>query len=484
MFAHITHKNIILKFIALSILIAQSTFAEINVSICKWKNDATAAYTFILDDFGDTRYTPEIMTAGEWAQERGLKISTAAVVKRLVDLGEPQWAEMNKFISMGHEVINHSWDHKSPVGSEWNNDLDLIYSKDSLEAHLADTVWQKKITFYAFPEDQATTQYLDILKNNGYIGARYRVGYEGSRINSGNVDYNPFYTDYYGFISKEYLDSVLIPNDDPNDNIEVTDWWLTYPDKPYFNYKSPIEIIEHRHLDKAIDEGGWGVMEMHAIAPSMLHEGWWSPMSYDRYKGLLDRCKNLQDSNIIWMDVPSTIASYTDLRNKSSLDINDSIISIDYRSADERYLTDLTLKISVPNYNMSKIELSLINENNVETDIPFKLAEDSSFILVNINPSDGNLKYHLTGTANKFKKKSFNDNIKTKIMNGKIYCMVPAGAYSAQIFNLQGQAVTKKIEGYASRKEFIKISDLFSDGSYILKIGISDKNVVQKLIHF
>lgn len=435
------------------------TAGEISVSICQWRGDAQFAFSIIHDDFGDANYTPEILKAGTLAYERGLKIASAAVVKRMVDAGEERWHDMNSFIAQGHEIVNHSWNHNNPTSAIWDDYRDLVETKDSLEAHLADSVWQKEISFYCFPEDAGTKAQLDSLQKYGYIGARWREGYEGDRVNSGGSDFTPFQSDFYGYISKEYGDSVLAQM--PNSN--YTDWWLTYPDKPYFNYKSPIEKLEQRHLDKAQECGAWGLMEMHAIAPSQLYpEGtsWWSPMSYTKYERLLDRLQALQLSDSLWMDVPSKIASYITLKNGCALSVTDSGIHFDYASVDARYLTELTLKVAT-----GTRELTFVQDG---IEIP-SLPQGEDTLLIHVNPANGPVQIS-GGTAVVESSASLAYQIGINAESGRIAVTFPTGRYKAQLFDLRGRAVSATVQAITSESTTAVFTGSFAAGSYLLQV--------------
>lgn len=440
---------------------------EISVDICKWKGNAHAAFTLIHDDFGDDTYTPEILHAGTLAYERGLKISSAAVVERIVSAGEERWNDMNSFIAQGHEILNHSWNHDNPTSANWNDFRDLKETKDSLQAHLADSVWQKKVSFFCFPEDAGTVAQLDTLKKYGYIGARWRNGYEGDRINSGGTDFNPFQSNFYGYISKEYGDSVLALA--PNST--YTDWWLTYPDKSYFTYVSPIEKLEQRHLDKTLEAGGWGVMEMHSIAPSQIYpeeSPWWSPMSYEKYERLLDRFKELQDCDSLWMDVPSEVASYIVLRNGTDITVQDSTIAFNYSGVNTIYETVITLKIATQGDLLSFFQNgSAVESYCLQDEI---IDNNPDTVYIDINPANGSVTFRKEEVEVIGQAKVKQAEVKISLHKNSLHLTLPKGNYSTRIFDLRGRAVTSEIVGLSDGVSSIILTHTLSAGSYIVEM--------------
>lgn len=442
----------------------------LEVELCRWKGNAEFAFSIIHDDFGDGNYTPEILKAGTMAHERGLRIASAAVVKRMVDGGTDRWNAMNDFIAQGHEIVNHSWNHDNPTSGSWDDFRDMSQSKDSLEAHLADSVWQKAISFFCFPEDAGTAAQLDSLKLYGYVGARWREGYEGDRVNLSTAAYNPFRTDFYGYISKEYGDSVLATN--PNSN--YTDWWLTYPDKPYFNYKSPIERLEQRHLDKAQETGSWGVMEMHSLAPSQLYpEGssWWSPMSYDKYAGLLDRCVALISCDSLWMDVPSAVSSYIVMKSKTSVLVEGDSIRFDYSAVDAPYRCELSLLVHT----------GAVSYRFTQGDEPIAGKEiNDSTVCITIDPQKGNIKVSPeTGTL----QSDFQHRETLRLLSDKagLKVYLPAGAYELMLFDLRGRSVGT-VTGISTGRSAVSLGAYCAAGTYLMVATVAGNTIMQRLV--
>lgn len=459
----------------------------LNVDIATWKGDASASFSLIMDDFGSSAYTQEIIKAGNMASERGIKIASAAVVFHMVSGGEERWDQMNSFIAQGHEIVNHSWLHASPTGSDWDMDQDMQKSKDSLEAHLDESVWQKEITFFAFPEDAGRDQDLAYLKEHGYLGARVKKG-GNTRINANSSTYDPFHTDFYGYISREYLDAVYVPLflEEGKDTSSLN-WWMTYPDQPYPPYNSfetPIEKVEQRHLELALMEKGWGLMEMHSIAPEQVYpteNPWWSPMSYTKFETLLDKLKLLQEKDSLWVDIPSKVASYIVLSNNINIETTDSTIDFIFDNSTSKYLTELTLKIATKGESIRFTQ----SGNSIESYtkgikfIPENTIPDTVYI--DVNPAHGSITFYIEQSG--FAKYHYTLKTHTPIhsKSNHISLTIPAGNYSSNILNLQGQKVINNICGISDGKSPILIPHSLGKGIYFIQIKINKTVFVNKI---
>lgn len=505
------------------VLCVATIFAYEELSICRWKGNAHAAFSIIHDDFGDASYTPEIIKAGNMAAERDIKIASGAVVYHMVQGGEERWEQMNSFIAQGHEIVNHSWKHDNPQDAAWDDRRDMLATRDTLEVHLDDSLWQKKITFFVFPEDKGTRAQLDTLKKHSYIGARWREGYGGSRINSDLTNFNPFQSDFYGYISEEFIDSIKTPEkiaealknaaiqQDTVDTVAIVDsitkamkWLMTYPDQPYppfDNFTTPISKVEQRHIEMALKDSGWGLMEMHSLAPSQIYPSknacWWSPMSYTKYEALLDRLVELRNDNApdsIWVDVPSTVASYIELRKKCLAKYSESLgntegfpfkatIGFDCGDIDSIYLTELTIK--VPTFGRKLLFYQ--NDKPIQP-YAFNLPKNatnniSDTIYLDVNPALGAVSITEDGMAINHVSKTVQKNLQIKSNVNHISCSFPQGAYEIQLFNLHGQAISKKIQGVSPKAHSLDMGTNIARGNYIAVGNIEGKSFVKKVLH-
>lgn len=444
-----------------------------KISITKWKGDAHAAFSIIMDDFGSPELSPPIIKAGNMAAERGLKISTAVVVNHI--LGDPklQWGLLNSFVAQGHEIVNHSWNHDNPDSSNWDKVRDMLQTRNSIEANLADSVWQKKVTFYAFPYDGGRIEDLDFLKEHGYIGARF-TEQTISRINESSENFDPFYSTYYSYISKEYIDSALIPEflAEGKDTTDI-EWWLTYPDKeypPFNSFTTPIEQIEQRHIELALKQGGWGLMEMHSISPEQLYPQWWSPMSYKKFEALLDRLAAAQDCDSLWIDVPSRIAAYMVLSNNTTLTSSDSLITFHYGDVGHQYFTELTLKIPT---NGATLQFSQ-NGKSIPSHTKRERQDKPATVYINVDPSKGPVRISKNDAPILTKGTETLGKTTMTVHKNSISLMIPAGNYAIDILDMHGRKQLCSITESSNGRSPIIIKHSLASGTYIVRTKIDN----------
>lgn len=444
------------------------TFAE-EITITKWKGDAHAAFSLILDDFGCEEHSEPILKAGIMASERGLPISTAVVVNHILGDPEVQWDLLNTFISLGHEVVNHSWNHDDPQGDKWDKQRDMLITRDSIEANLADSVWQKKVTFFAFPFDGGRVEDLKFLKEHGYLGARF-TEFKPLRVNLSSPIFNPFCSDFYPYISQEYIDSNIIPEMLANgEDTAGIEWWLGYPDKdypPYNEFTTPVEQVELRHIEMALKKGAWGFTEMHVIAPTQLCPPLWSPMSYDKYITMLDHLAEKKACDSLWVDIPSRVAAYIVLSNNTTLSTSDSLITFDYGNLDPLYYTELTLKVPTKGATLSFTQ----NGKTIKS-YTARLRPSTETVYIDVDPSRGPV--HISKESANIIHPGGTETIgETPLHIGKsaISLTIPKGNYSITLFDLNGREVLHTVSGLSDGNTPLTIQHSLAAGTYVFKL--------------
>lgn len=457
-----------MKTLTILILLSLNILA-VSVEICMWKGDAKAAFSLIMDDFGSPELSPSIVEAGNMAAKRNLQISTAVIVKHVLDDGEKRWKELHHFIAQGHEVVNHSWNHDDPGSTQWDQERDMIRSRDTIEAHLEDTLWQKRVTFFAFPYDGGREEDLQYLRKEGYLGARFTKE-NPLRINDNSPQYDPFYSDFYTYISKEYLDSTLIPGMlQKGEDTTGIDWWLTYPDKefaPYDNFTNPIESVELRHIELVLQQRGWGFMEMHSLSSTQLYPNWWSPMSYGKFAALLDRLTLLKESDSLWVDVPSRVASYIVLSNATKLRTSDSLIAFDIENLDDCYCTELTLKVKTEghSYTFSQQGKPIVSYRKRET-----YEQTSSAVYIDVDPSQGPVLMRSKGASTLKMNQKEKADLSVKRDNNRLSLQVPYGTEQITIMGVGGQILIRQTVSPLGQSPKINIKHSLAPGTYVLK---------------
>ncbi|MEO0042379.1 MAG: hypothetical protein RL329_1827 [Bacteroidota bacterium] len=149
-------------------LLAQAPTA----SFATWKDNRKAAYSIIHDDFGDVT-TAGIGDYGDTiAHNRGIKLVFGAITSTCE---ASDWAIARRMIGHGHEVINHSHNHRCAVAQDWCTDVygaaDYGVELDTSTAQIQRGTGQRP-RFFINPYDLSTPGIIAHLKTLGYLGTR------------------------------------------------------------------------------------------------------------------------------------------------------------------------------------------------------------------------------------------------------------------------------------------------------------------------
>jgi peptidoglycan/xylan/chitin deacetylase (PgdA/CDA1 family) len=232
-------------------------------SVATWKGGAKGAYTIIHDDACDYTLDSLFTIAGPELTQRNLRAAFGAIVERCDERGV--WARLEILRRNGHEVINHSWDHKDIVAEAPDLALEIDQANQMLDKNLVG----QHTSFFIFPYDSfddAAVQHLDQI---GYLGAR--AGKKG--VNTA-----------------DFPDGMRVKFD------------VWGGEDSIYNGQGDILQI---YVDLAISEGGWSVREFHGIADMS-----YNPMTVDGYRQHLDYVRSKVDAGDLWVDTPSTVLRY------------------------------------------------------------------------------------------------------------------------------------------------------------------------------
>ncbi len=271
--------------------------AEISdLQVAKWKGNAKAAYSIVHDDFcagsfqdsGQVKYWREL-------SNRNLVAGYGVIVSFC---NSAYYAEMQKMVAAGMEMINHTYSHPAPdkgfanglLSPGVNLDQELKTSHQVLHSHGFDA------SYFVFPLDKSNDSILRTIADEGYKGAR---GGSNNQINSANLNNNddlaPFKANFDCF------------------NIHQTGEGNC---SKHRETQIPQEILK-RFLDDAIANGGWALRELHGIEdnpdlaiqdPSTSDS--WGWVSLQEYRDHLDYVKSKVDSGEVWMDTPTHVTLY------------------------------------------------------------------------------------------------------------------------------------------------------------------------------
>jgi peptidoglycan/xylan/chitin deacetylase (PgdA/CDA1 family) len=234
-------------------------------SVAPWKNAATGAYTIIHDDICDYTIDSLFDVAEPELTKRGLMSAFGAIVQRCQERNK--WAQLEIVRQHGHEIINHTWDHKDIVDEAAMAPLSLEI--DQANQVLNDHLVGQHTSFFIFPYDSFNDAAVEHLGALGYLGAR--AGKKG--VNPANFpDGLRVMFDVWGGENSIY--------DGQGDILKI-------------------------YVDLAISQGGWSVREFHGIADTTFFA-----MNVDDYRAHLDYVKSKVDSGELWVDTPSAVVRY------------------------------------------------------------------------------------------------------------------------------------------------------------------------------
>lgn len=234
-------------------------------SVAIWKDNTKGAYTIIHDDACDYTLDSLFNVADPELTARSLKAAFGAIVQRCQE--RRVWPKLEVLRQHGHEIINHSWDHKDIVAEAAMAPLDVEIDQANtvLDMNLAD----QHTSFFIFPYDSFNDAAVAHIASLGYLGAR-----AGTK----------------GVNTSDFPDGLRV----------MFDVWGG--EDSIYNGQGDILKI---YVDLAISEGGWSVREFHGIADLS-----YNPMTVDGYKQHLDYVRSKVDTGELWVDTPSAVLRY------------------------------------------------------------------------------------------------------------------------------------------------------------------------------
>jgi len=234
-------------------------------AVAVWKENAKGAYTIIHDDACDYTLDSLFNVADPELTQRGLRAAFGAIVERCQERNS--WAKLELVRQHGHEIINHSWDHKDLVMEAATAPLsvEIDQANQVLDANLKD----QHTSFFIFPYDSFDDAAVQHVGSLGYLGAR--AGKKGVNM-------------------PDFPDGLRV----------MFDVWGG--EDSIYNGQGDILKI---YVDLAISEGGWSVREFHGIADLS-----YNPMTVDDYRLHLDYVRSKVASAELWVDTPSAVLRY------------------------------------------------------------------------------------------------------------------------------------------------------------------------------
>jgi len=233
--------------------------------VTTWKDNAKGTYSIIHDDACDYTLDSLFDKADPELTQRGLRAAFGAIVERCQERNT--WAKLEILRQHGHEIINHSWDHKDFVmqADAAPLSVEVDQANQVLDAGLKD----QHTSFFIFPYDSFDDAAVQHVGSLGYLGAR--AGKKGVNM-------------------PDFPDGLRV----------MFDVWGG--EDSIYNGEGDILKI---YVDLAISEGGWSVREFHGIDDLS-----YNPMTIADYRTHLDYARSKVDSGELWVDTPSAVVRY------------------------------------------------------------------------------------------------------------------------------------------------------------------------------
>lgn len=244
-------------------------------SVATWKNAAKGAYTIIHDDICDYNIDSLFTVAEPELTKRGLHAAFGAIVERCKIRN--LWSQLEMVRSHGHEIINHTWDHKDIV-TDPKSIADPVGTLDQqlnvASATLDENLVNQHTSFFIFPYDSFNDAAVARLRSLNYLGAR-----AGTR----------------GLNGSAFADGMRV-SFDVYERPTSTEKYSIYWDQP--------DIMKY-YVDLAVSLDGWAVREFHGVADQTFE-----PVALADYQAHLDDVKAKQDAAELWVDTPSNVLRY------------------------------------------------------------------------------------------------------------------------------------------------------------------------------
>lgn len=399
-----------------------------DVQIAVWRHNATAAYSIIMDDFGEVRFGDTALIESTLAN-RDLRVSFALIANH--DVSEPWWPECDnackkalwelarRWHAAGHEFVNHSWNH---AGGDWQT-ADYALQIDSSKALIERMIPGNSCRFFVFPGG-VTGKDDDIayMRTRGYIGVRNGSGdseYKG--VNTADLP-DPFHT---------------------GSQFYATEQWA-----------GGAEGLRTR-VEQAIRVGGWAVNNTHSIGNDL----GWMPMPARTWIDHLDFCVRKVETGALWVAPVQEVLMYLMERQNfsatASLIASDTlVVSLETEHAEinpstlvanRSYNVPLTLLLSLP-VSLRGTQLHVRQSGSLLT----QESVDSGTIMFDAAPFDGPIAIHpvpVSAAPESYEDKRKHHALQSRMSRGMLFLHLPEGnPYKLTLYTPAGELV-KRIHG-------------------------------------
>ncbi len=324
------------------IIIAASippAFCQVNpsstgdLSVKKWRDDKTAAFSFTFDDCMQSQYDYVF----PMFEQYGFRGTFFLITQPLDDPYGPYWryGTWPEFIEMsnaGQEMGSHTVTH-AHLGNldigDTSTEGTLLYELYQSKKRIERKIPGRKCIDLAYPYSEYDS---DVLSNTSLF-------YESARaISVDPVDSSLSGQDWYTIGSR--VIEFSIPRNSPSDDLDEL--------QDFYNY-----------VDSSINQGGWGLLQAHDVIPfdsiqSAIEQGSYQPISVQWFDSACQYVSDASDNGDLWVAPMGDITRY--MNERESYDYNivsvtdtSIIINVTDTLEDDIYNYPLTADIIVPN---------------------------------------------------------------------------------------------------------------------------------------
>lgn len=323
---------------------------NLQVTISTWKNAQASAYSIIFDDYCDDGTQGIQDYADTIAHNRGIPIGFGVITSQC---DETEWQRAREMISNGHEIINHTHNHRcGEFFPDWCTDVwdeaDFPIEIDG-STNIIETNTSVRPTFFIFPYDLSTPAMLERLKTLDYYGSR-----TGDKMEVNTAWFiDPFDLNY----------DVNFP---PEDKALNQKWTL------------------NQLLDESVMTGGYGIREVHGVDDQS-----WGVVSASELRVHLDYANQLTQNGQLWVGSPSDVIAYRFAREHCELNlvVQETYYSLNFGQTQDclKHPSELTLEITADLGELS------ISQNEVPLEQQVHPLDDSK-IIVTVHSQKGEIK--------------------------------------------------------------------------------------------
>ncbi len=444
-----------------------------DVSVKKWKDDKTAAFSFTFDDCMQSQYDYVF----PMFEQYGFRGTFFLITGPLDDPWGPYWryGTWPEFIEMsnaGQEMGSHTITH-AHLGNLAIGDTsttgtllyELYQSKKSIERKIPN----KKCIVLAYP-------------------------------------YSEYDNDVINYTSLFYESARAISEDPVDSSLSGQDWYTVGSRVIEFDSlrNSPSDDLDelqafYDYVDNSINQGGWGLLQAHDVIPfdsiqSAIDQGSYQPISVQWFESACQYVSDASDNGDVWVAPMGEVTKY--MKERDSYDYNiisvtdtSIILNVTDTLENDIYNYPLTADIIVPD-GWSAVSVFQTGFYDYTTSY---IAGSNTIIETSVVPDGGHItlyKGHVTSIKEK-------NNLPTAFRlfqnypnpfnpSTRISFTIPADAYvTLKIYNSLGEEISSLADDHYYLKGTYNLDfngKSLSSGAYYYRLTSGTYSDVKKML--